>query len=194
MIPTRFNRLGLPPFRRVSCLESTGTQYIDTGVSPDFAGGDSIEIRLYGTSFSGASPCTFGSRESGVRNGIYLLGLNNLTVCDDASYSSVGLFVNAPAELSLTVSDSTVTANGTSYTMPRRVTCGLPIFLFALNNGGGTFGIYSGVRLYSWQYYRNGKLAQHLVPVLDKSGVPCLFDEVTRTFKYNAGTGVFNYA
>ena len=195
MIPTVTNPMGISPYgRRLQYIASTGTQYINTGIAPDFAGGDSIEIRFYGAAFTGAAPCTFGSRESGVLNGIYLLGLNNLTVSDGVGYNSIGFSFHAPEELSLTVSDSTITANGTSYTMPRHVTVGLPIFLFALNNyGTGIFGIYNGMKLYEWKYYRAGTLAQHLIPVLDKSGVPCLYDTVTRTMKYNAGTGSFDY-
>ncbi len=195
MIPTLNHPLGMPYGRHLQYLECTGTQYIDTGVAPDFAGGDSVVIYFYGAAYSGASPCSFGSRESGVRNGIYLLGTNNFTVCDNAGYNSVGLPFMPPAELMFAVSDNEISANGNAYTMPRRVTCGLPIFLFALNNyGTGTYGIYAGMKLYDWKYYRNGMLAQHLIPVLDKSGVPCLYDTVTRTFKYNAGTGTFDYA
>ncbi|MBP5717864.1 MAG: hypothetical protein J6X53_02640, partial [Abditibacteriota bacterium] len=97
--------------------------------------------------------------------------------------------------ITLTVDDTAVIINGISTAMPRRVTCGLPIFLFTLNNyGTGTFGIYSGMRLYSWKYWRGGTLAQHLVPVLDRQDVPCLYDTVSRTLKYNAGTGTFDYA
>jgi len=193
MIPTRFNRLGLPPFRRVAYLESTGTQYIDTGVAPNFAGGDSIQISFYRADYSGAAPCVFGSRETGVKNGVYCLG-GGLTIADADGYSSVAFAITTGDHV-LTVSDYAVTWDGTSYAMPRHVTYGLPVYLFALNNyGSGTFGIYNGMKLYDWMYYRSGVLAQHLVPVLDKGGVPCLFDTVSRTFKRNAGTGVFNYA
>ena len=196
MIPCRVNPMGYPPYlRKLSYLESTGTQYINTGIAPDFAGGDSIYIHYYGGSFSGAAPCSFGSRESGVRNGIYLLGLQSMTIADNNGYSSLGILVQVPAELSMTVDDSVIIANDKEYAMPRRVTVGLPIFLFALNNyGTGAYGIYSGMKLYEWKYWRNGTLAQHLVPVLDRAKTPCLFDMVGRKFVYNAGTGNFNYA
>lgn len=195
MIPFVENQFGNLPCGRLRYIESTGTQYINTGIKPDFANGDSIEIHFYGAAFSGAAPCTFGSRESGVRNGIYLLGLNNLTVCDAAGYSFVSLPKQAPNELFLTVNDSTVAADSQSYTMPRRVTCGLPIYLFALNNyGTGTFGIYNGMKLYEWKYWHNGTLMQHLLPATDNNSVPCLYDLITGNYYYNAGTGTFNYA
>ena len=195
MIPTLTDPMGLSfTGRQLQYIESTGAQYINTGIAPDFAGGDSIAIRFYSAAYTGAAPCVFGSRESGVRNGVYCLAGSGLIAADSAGYSSIAIQV-AQGEHTLSISDTSVVNDGTSYTMPRRVTCGLPIFLFALNNyGTGTFGIYNGMRLYDWKYWRNGTLAQHLIPVLDRSGVPCLYDTVTRTLIYNAGTGTFNYA
>ncbi len=191
MIPYRMNPMGISPAgRHLQYLESTGSQYIDTGVAPDFAGGDSVEIRFDSAEYSGLAPCVFGSRESGVRNGVYLLPIS-FTAADSDGFSTINRYAS---HFSI-VSDTVVTLDEESFAMPRRVTCGLPIFLFALNNyGTGTYGIYAGMKLYDWKYYRNGMLAQHLIPVLDKSGVPCLYDTVTRTFKYNAGTGTFDYA
>ena len=194
MIPTLNHPLGIPYARRLQYLESTGTQYINTGVLPDFANGDSIAIRFYSAAYTGAAPCVFGSRESGVRNGVYCLAGSGLTAADSEGYSSVALQLSA-GDHTLSVSDTAVVYDGTSNAMPRHVTSGLPMFLFALNNyGTGTYGIYNGMRLYDWKYYRAGTLAQHLIPVMDKNGVPCLFDTVTRTMKRNAGTGTFNYA
>lgn len=195
MIPTVINPMGISLYgRRLQYIASTGTQYINTGVKPDFANGDSVEMNFYGATFSGAAPCAFGSRETGVKNGIYCLGLaNSVIVCDNSGNSTFG-FTTETQDITIIVDDSNITVNGESVQMPRRVTCGLPIFLFALNNYGmGTYGIYPGMRLYSWKYWHNGTLAQHLVPVLDRSGVPCMYDTVTRTLKYNAGTGTFNY-
>ena len=149
MIPTLTNPLGISPAygRRLQYLESTGTQYINSGIAPDFAGGDSIEIRFFRAAFSGASPCIFGSRESGVRNGLYMLA-SSLTAADSDGYSTVTIPNLTTVDHVLNVSDTVVTLDEESYAMPRRVTCGLPIFLFALNNyGTGTFGIYAGMKL-----------------------------------------------
>ena len=193
MLPDRYNRLGVArPLRFVSYIESTGTQYIDTGVLPDYENGDSTSISFYQANYTGASPCVFGSRESGVRNGVYLLG-SGLTVADADGYSTVSL-TSTTGDHVLTVSDTAVIYDGASKTMPRHVTVGLPMYLFALNNyGSGTFGIYNGMKLYDWRFYRSGTLAQHLVPAL-LQGVPGMWDMVSRTFYGNAGTGTFNYA
>ena len=84
----------------------------------------------------------------------------------------------------------------TTYSIPRsNITSDYPVYLFALNNGGSSLSEYfaTNMKLYYFKYYHNGTLAQHLVPALN-NGVPCLYDEVSGTFKYNAGTGTFNYA
>ena len=179
------------PYTRVAYLESTGTQYIDTGVAPDFAGGDEIEIKYTLAAFTGASPCVFGSRETGVKNGVYLLAGNG-TAADNSGYSAF----TAPTSggITLKIDDASIVANGTTSTMPRRVTCGLPMFLFALNNyGTGTYGIYNGLQIAEWTYKQNGAVAQHLVPALDANNVPCFWDTVSNAPRYNAGTGTFNY-
>ena len=197
MIPTITNPMGIPLYgRRLQYLTSTGTQYIDTGVRPDFANGDSIEISYYGAEFTGSAPCIFGSRETNVRNGVYCLAN---TFIEAGSEDFVVHQFPPPALIGdhiMSVDDTHVTLVGETYSyMLRHVTCGLPLFLFALNNyGTGTAVPYSGMRLYDWKYWHNGTLAQHLIPVLDRSGVPCLYDTISRTLKYNAGTGTFNYA
>jgi len=183
-------RRGLP-YTPVAYLESTGTQYIDTGIAPDFANGDEIEFRYLSVSYTGAQPGIFGSRETGVKNGVYALA-TSLIVADGDGYSAAANL--AIGENTLKISDSSVIVNGTSAAMPRRVTCGLPIFLFGLNNYGSVYGIYNGLRVMEWTYRHNGAVAQHLVSALDANGVPCMWDTVSNTPKYNAGSGVFDYA
>ena len=192
MLPDRYNRLGVDrPLRFVSYIESTGTQYINTGVAPDFAGGDEIEIKYTLGAYTGYAPCVFGSRASGVRNGVYVLAASGTVADGDGTYSFI---VPNSGTVTMRINDSTITANGNATVMPRRVTTALPMFLFALNNyGTGTYGIYNGLRISDWKYYHNGELAQHLVPAL-LQGVPGMWDMVSRTFLTNAGTGTFNYA
>lgn len=196
MIPTVTNPMGISLFgRRLQYLASTGTQYINTGIAPDFAGGDSIEIRFTNTeSYTGPQPCVFGSRETGLVNGIYT-AFYGITFCGTSTQSQVSYALSTTRDYTIHIDDNTIIRNGTVLAAtPERVTCGLPIFLFALNNyGTGTYGIYSGLKLYDWKYWRNGTLAQHLVPVLDRSGVPCMYDTISRTLVYNAGTGSFDY-
>ena len=194
MIPTLNHPLGMPYGRHLQYLESTGTQYIDTGVKPDYANGDRTEISFYRAGYPLYQPCVFGCRETIYVNGFYVLPLA-MSANGTVSRKEI-TWASKIQDYTIAVDDNNITIDGAILAaMPECVTCTVNMTLFALLNGNGTIqAYYSGMKLYDWKYYRNGMLAQHLIPVLDKSGVPCLYDTVTRTFKYNAGTGTFNYA
>ena len=210
MIPTVTNPMGISLYgRRLQYLASTGTQYIDTGIAPDFANGDKVEIRFYMPEPSAAQFAIFGSRTAATTNGLYVLADKRnayaplqFVACDSAGY----LVYNAAGinpkywdeEVKMTVENGSLTVasthyNGT-YTFSEQITTECPVYLFSLNSANSSISIYSNMRLYEWKYWHNGTLAQHLIPVLDRSGVPCLYDTISRTLKYNAGTGTFDYA
>ena len=92
--------------------------------------------------------------------------------------------------------DNNITIDGSVFAaMPERVSCAVSMTIFALKNGNGTIqSYYSDMKLYEWKYWKNGTLAQHLVPALDFNKVPCMYDLVSGTYYYNAGTGTFKYA
>lgn len=48
--------------------------------------------------------------------------------------------------------------------------------------------------LYYWKVYdENDILIQDLKPCLDTTGVPCMYDEISKQYFYNQGTGTFKY-
>lgn len=196
MIPYDLNPFGWsiakPYKRKLSYIESTGTQYIDTGVKPNFTNNDEIYISFYGAEYSGAAPAIFGSRQIGLINGVYGLA-GNITVLDADGYDSYpfDLLGNKWVKMD----NTKVTSNGKNYeyTLTRHPNCTYNIYLFALNSNGSMIASYNGMKLYEWKYYQNGVLKQSLIPVLDSNSVPCLYDKINGTFIYNAGTGTFNY-
>lgn len=53
---------------------------------------------------------------------------------------------------------------------------------------------YSKNKLYSCSFYnKDGILIRDYIPVIDSSGIPCLYDKVEDKFYYNEGTGEFLY-
>jgi len=187
-----FNYGELPYSRKLAYIESTGTQYIDTGVKPNFPNNDEIYISFYGAEYSGASPAIFGSRQSDLRNGAYGLG-GNVTVLDADGYDSYAFDLVGYRWVNM--DNSKVTSNGRNYefALTRHPNCTYNFYLFALNTNGSPVAQYNGMKLYEWKYYQNGELKQWLIPVLDSNSVPCLYDKVSGTLIYNAGTGSFNY-
>lgn len=64
------------------------------------------------------------------------------------------------------------------------------MFLFVFN----PIDVYSDMKCYSFKTWNeNNILVQDLRPCLDTKGVPCMYDEVSKKYFYNSGTGSFSY-
>lgn len=72
-------------------------------------------------------------------------------------------------------------------------TCAYDLTLFALNQGGTILTGENGFKGKAWSYriYESDVLLYDLWPCYDPDGVACLYDKVTETYFYNAGTGSF---
>lgn len=187
------SNIASPYKKRVTYLECTGTQYINTEVIPDFVNGDSIEISFNKVYAINSNYCVFGSRQSPALNGCYALRLA-IVACDNEGYVQVA-WINPPdGYYTLHISNEYVISNGKSYTMPKRITCANPMYLFTLNEDNSPLNLYyKGCKIYEWKYWKNGVLTQHLIPVIDNNDVPCMYDTIGNTFYYNLGTGTFSY-
>ena len=51
----------------------------------------------------------------------------------------------------------------------------------------------SSAKLYYCQMWDDDVLVRDYIPVLDENNVACLYDKVSETYFYNAGTGIFSY-
>ena len=49
------------------------------------------------------------------------------------------------------------------------------------------------IKLYSCKIWNDNILVRDFIPVLNKAGVPCLYDKVEEKFYYNQGEGEFLY-
>ena len=174
----------------IEYLESTGTQWIDTGIKP--TKNTKINIVLQLTALR--EDYVFGFFDS---NGQYYLYVNvngqwqwgwssqyrNIGKADTQKhnikiYSEAGI---SKIEIDNIVIDS-------AQLLSHNAGVNTPLFKGLENNSG-----YSGLpqKLYSAQIYDNDVLVRDFIPVLDKDGVPCMYDKAEGKFYYNAGTGQF---
>lgn len=178
----------------VEYIESTGTQYIDTGYKPN--SNTKIEAELYAIKPANGS-FLYGARNSGAEAqfGCYTnlgdeaqgrYGSQNLT-----AFANVGMpkTVNIVHDKNvITLNDETITGNAevfsTNYNM-----------LILGMNTGGTTGSFceAGTRIFSFKIYDNGVLLRNFKPCIDPNGVYCLYDLVESRYYYNQGTGKFLY-
>ena len=170
----------------VEYLESTGTQYIDTGytcskndnykyiMTGDFRGnsarwsGANAYLQLQYSS----NTVTTGSGTKGTLTG------NDEIVC---SYSN--------DEETLILNDTEISSRSWStYNKPN-----VKIGIFRLGDANNGWYNQSGIKgkLHAFQLYKDDVLVRDYIPVIDNNNVACLYDKVSGQFFYNQGTGDF---
>ena len=183
---------GLPSgYTAVNYLQSSGTQYIDTGRKLTQDSDITIDFRMAVRVNNGAG--IFGSRESASKNNLTLfLDMNAWFIVDFSEYRQHRFTMVASSEQTkLRMNKAGVWVNDILKTSWNDVadfetpTNGL---IFDVGNNNWT-GKKAAMRLYS---YTDGD-AQQLVPCLDADGVPCLYDLIGKTTLYNQGTGSFTW-
>ena len=184
---------GLPDgYTALEYIQSSGTQYIDTGRKLTQDSDITIDFRIVGEINRDAG--IFGSRESALKNNLTLFQNKNPIVFsgDFSEYqkhrfsvasslertkirmNKAGVWVNDILKKSWSdVADFETPTNGL-------------IFDVGNNNWTNNKAV---MRLYS---YTDGD-AQRLVPCLDANGVPCLYDLIGKMALYNQGAGSFTW-
>ena len=182
---------GMPSrYQEVEYIESTRTQYIDTGLIPKVTFKYKIKYSLN----SIENQTLFGSRTSGTyntsRNQIYF-NVNSNSLEGAKTYllniygvNNVDLDIvptqNVIVETPIIQNENCVLENATR-----------PIYLFALNNQGSA-GVLAKTKMYYLQIYDNGTLVRNFIPVYDtltnKYG---MWESVQGKFYGNDGTGDF---
>lgn len=168
----------------VEYIESTGTQFIDTGIVPGV--GYTAEIDFQATYIPD------GDGESWIMSVFDM----NATGYPRMRVGIVGgAYWTSDANaftFSGSVGERTIAKNGSV----SRSGCTLSLYLFAAHERTGAAHLAnSRYRLYSCKIYdANGKILRDYEPCLDKNGVACLYDKVNEEYVYNAGTGKFKAA
>lgn len=178
------------PYTRLNYIESTGTQYIDTGVAPTTS--MKVMINLTPISSGMSEHAIFGS--TWAANGFFLMFYQNKLRWHSKGASVDVTDFNATGENEIFCAPTLISVNSNAYVLSGSGTNSTsPITLFyAKDYPYGNKGIY---RLHSCKIYDdNGTLIRDYIPVLDQSGTPCLYDNVNNNFLYNQGTGNFLYA
>ena len=181
-------------YKKVEYIESTGTQYIDTGVYPS---GNSFRVVMkFRYLVSHASLSLFGNSSSRPYS---------ITIYSTYPVFYVGdrtAFANGPQttldtdyELDVTASNGTLTAiwNGEEHvdTYTGSLYTGRPVFVFGANGGGFLAESDKGYRLYYFQIYNDGVLVRDLLPCINPNGEIGMYDTVEGVFYPNAGRGEF---
>ena len=186
---------GTNTYTPVSYLQSTGVQYINTGVAPTTKD-TMVEVQYAfinnkGTGFDSI----IGSRRSNSTGRFYpvscdgtskvrhVMGDTTLTSQYDLGQVHTVIFNNSAGKC--IVDGGEVGSVGTSFN-----THTYPMYLFGLNMDGG-FQYASISRIYYCKIWQNNTLVRDFVPCKAADNTPGFFDRVTSTFYTNSGSGTF---
>lgn len=164
-------------YRKLEYIESTGTQYIDTGLTVNKS--DTYEYtmnaQLYGNNYGGANG--YMQFLSGIVGGQRA----EIKVSYNGSTHVEQVYVNSVLNSS---TDWTSEYSGTN----------VKLGIFRLGNAGNvwwTDGAAQSGKLYSLRITKSGALVRNFIPCENKDGVAGLWDDVGSKFYANSGTGVF---
>lgn len=184
--------------KQVEYIQSTGTQYIDTGYIPDNNTSVEIQVELQSLhSDTGSNKGIFGTRTTATSNSFSLIcGGNNLL------YTAYGT-TNAQLTMELSKDvlytfkkqkNATIVNGETIATIPAKTfTSPYNLVLFAVRNGNEVPEFHCSMKLYYCKIWDGDLLIRDYIPVLDKNETACLYDKVEGKYYYNQGTEAFLY-
>ena len=186
-------------YKRLEYIQSSGTQYIDTGLSAPT--GMRVQCEVEFTSLRSGLNLLFGSHDAADPYYRYYLAASSNGYWEIGAYG-VGTFGSVTTGRKYNIDVCTISGSlsakidGTAYAIgniaPSTKRSDLNVYLFALNYAGGL--LWSSMKLYSAKIYLDAagsSPARDFIPCKNASGVVGLWDDVNGKFYANAGTGVF---
>ncbi len=180
-------------YTELQYIESTGTQYIDTGVVAKnniltnckfnfISSGSDAEV-LFGISAGTGSRYWFGEQ-----NGISFIGFNDAA----SGPTNIGTSVHTVSLKAVENLENALFIDGTRTNSFDNLTnqSDKSIYLFALRSGNAPVYV-SSARVYSCSITKNNTLVRNFVPAKNASGVIGMYDTVSGQFFTNQGTGEF---
>ena len=183
-------------YQEIAYIASTGSQYIDTGFTPDQQSSAVIDFEI--TSTNGGPQAVFGTRnvaagvsamtffKSSIGNWAYSFGfLSNVTL---GSYDTNRHIIEMMRDRFYM--DGELKLMWDNY---QAFTAVHSAYLMAYSNSAeGVVGAYFTGNVYSCKIYSNGDLVRQFIPVKRKSdSVVGMLDIINDTFYTNSGTGNF---
>lgn len=178
-------------------IESTGTQYINTGYNLQ---SDNMRIVTKFTHTKDeVNVCLFASESASATYSIttwltatavnYAAGSTGVAIAGD--YYTAGKKSVLDISAASGVITKTLNGNTKSGNYGAMLDRTLPLFIFAMNQKGSAIAAGS-FRLYSFAMYDNGTLVRDYIPCrVDATGEGGLYDMVSQQFFGNAGSGAF---
>lgn len=186
--------MGLLPigYKQLEYIESTGTQYIDTGVNPTQESSIDITIEFTHEPSSGQE-AIYGSRNSDSNQfwAYYRYNSDGFAMRFGSRATNYLIYTPAIGIHQIQQIGKAFNVDGEKVYAPESTfSSGTPMYLFAVNNSGAV-QYAATFRLSNCKIADAGYVLREFVPCINPSGEVGLYDLATLTFYGNAGTGFF---
>ncbi len=178
----------------VEYLQSSGTQYIDTGIKGTDILKTNIIIQIT-SGFVKSDQKLFGFSERG-NCGMFFTSFNGFYRGTNIPISTSKTEIEIiRTDIVANTFEATVLYDNNSFVTNSWWAAGrgtidtFPIFAAVSGGAGIMKSVYRcyGLRLYD----RKDQLIRDMIPVLDMNNIACMYDKITKQCFYNAGTGSF---
>lgn len=168
-------------YTKLEYIESTGTQYISTGIIP--TENTKVVIEFNSSSVSGV---VFG-QDSGYKVKAFMFAMT--VVVFDSTKKNISISANAKHTVQVAPKAFKVDNRPSQYIYSNKVNAAYPMFLFG-NNRNGKFSEGVAMKLYSFKVYENDVLIADYIPCKQGNAVG-LYDDVAGAMNLPLGTGDF---
>ena len=168
-------------YTKLEYIESTGTQYISTGITP--TENTKVVIEFNSSSSSGV---VFG-QDSGYKVNAFMFAMT--VVVFDSTKKDISISANAKHTVQVAPKAFKVDNGSSQYIYANKVNAAYPMFLFG-NNRNGKFSEGVAMKLYSFKVYENDVLIADYIPCKQGNAVG-LYDDVAGAMNLPLGTGDF---
>lgn len=176
-------------YKRLESIQSSGTQYVDTGFQPN------QDTRVFCDAVFVASSTAywlFGARNGNQDRTFGFLTYDNQYRSDYSTSTDEYLTEVQSGRFTVDKDGNVTKINGETARASTAGTfqCTHNLYLLA-NNNNGTVGGQCSATLYACQIYDNGTLVRDYIPCQTTAGEIGLWDDVNSVFYGNDGTGAF---
>ena len=188
-------------YARVEYIESTGTQYINTGYIPGPSTDMEIEFSYLDVNNEASASwypiCGERSSSGYTYLGFWIHKSNHKIAVNYGLYDSIGdgsESISEDVRYNLQNHGSQFFLNNNIFTSSTtQVTKGTtPIYIFTIGNGSSVESRHVLIKLYLFKIYENEELVRYMIPCYRKSDeVAGLYDVIEGVFYANSGTGSF---
>jgi hypothetical protein len=180
------NAEGLPAaYTELEYIESSGTQYINTGVAPTVANGTEIYLKM-------AYAAATSTQGMGAWWNLVISKETGNTWRIDGVYTSIPVVIDEVVEITLKQ-----TSSGRYYSIKNESgygTSNQTANNFCLGTIGGMTNYTMAAKFYKCTIKENDTIIKNLVPAKRNSDNAIgMYDKVSGTFFTNSGTGTFGY-